>query len=148
MTDTDDRAPAAPRTKPGISHDTQFFWDGLEAGELRIQQCNTCQRLAHPPVTRCPQCGSYDLGHVAASGEATVYSFVEPLHPRTPAFPDRYVVAVVELAEGTRLITNLVDVDPDAVAIGMPVRLTIREDGGLTLPMFSPVGGAAEEVAE
>ncbi|MBI4516316.1 MAG: OB-fold domain-containing protein [Deltaproteobacteria bacterium] len=131
--------PRPRRPRPGISRDTQFFWEGLKAGELRIQQCRGCATLHHPPRVRCHACGSYDFGYVVASGRGTVYSFVEPCHPRVPAFDYPYTVALVELAEGTRLITNLVDLDPEQVKIGMPVELVWRwPDPELVLPMFRP----------
>ncbi len=127
------------RPLPGISRDTRFFWDGLEAGELRIQRCEGCGRLAHPPLVRCPACGSYEFGYQVASGRASVYSFVEPCHPKLPMFDYPYVVGLVELEEGTRLITNVVDVDADDVEIGMPVELVLRRpDGKLLLPLFRP----------
>lgn len=132
--------PRAPRPRPGISHDTRFFWEGLEAGELRIQRCKACGALHHPPVVRCPDCGRYELGHTVASGRGFVYSFVEPCHPKLPSFEYPYVVAVVELEEGTRLISNIVDLDVEAVEIGMPVELVLRQpDPGFTLPLFRPL---------
>ncbi|MFN8542985.1 MAG: MaoC family dehydratase N-terminal domain-containing protein [Candidatus Binatia bacterium] len=135
-------APSGPRPvrpRPGISHDTRFFWDGVAAGELRIQRCRGCGTLHHPPRVRCHACGSYDLGHTVSSGRGVVYSFVEPCHPKVPAFDYPYVVGLIELEEGTRLLTNVVDVDPERVAVGMPVELVLRRpDPELVLPMFRP----------
>jgi uncharacterized OB-fold protein/acyl dehydratase len=129
-----------PRPRPGISCDTSFFWEGLEQGELRIQRCEGCRALHHPPLVRCPDCGGYEFGHAVSSGRGLVYSFVEPCHPRIPMFDYPYVVGLVELEEGTRLITNIVDIDPEAVTVGMPVELVMRQpDPDLTLPMFRPV---------
>jgi len=128
------------RPRPGISRDTRFFWEGLEQGELRIQQCADCRRLHHPPLVRCPACGGFDLGYQVSSGKATLYSFVEPCHPKLPSFDYPYVVGLVELEEGTRLVTNVVDVDPEQVEIGMPLELVIRRpDPDLALPMFRPI---------
>lgn len=127
------------RPRPGISRDTEFFWDGLKAGELRIQRCAACAALHHPPKVRCPGCGGYDFGYTVSSGRATLYSFVEPCYPVVPAFDYPYVVGLVELEEGTRLLTNIVDVDPDKVAVGMPLEVVFRAvDPELTLPMFRP----------
>jgi hypothetical protein len=138
--------PRPRRPEPGISRDTRFFWEGLEAGELRIQQCEACGALHHPPVVRCPKCGAYALGFVVASGRGRVYSHVEPVHPRFPAFDPDYVVALVELEEGTRLVTNVVDVDPARVEIGMPVELVVRrENSERPLPLFRPVRPARRE---
>jgi uncharacterized OB-fold protein len=70
-----------------------------------------------------------------------VYSAVIPHHPPLPWFPDPYVVALVELAEGTRLVTNIVGIAPEAVTLGMPVRVRFEEfDDGLVLPLFEPDG--------
>ncbi|MFI5394251.1 MAG: MaoC family dehydratase N-terminal domain-containing protein [Candidatus Binatia bacterium] len=133
------RGPRPVRPRPGISRDTQFFWDGFTAGELRIQRCDTCRRLHHPPMVRCPACGGYDFGYQVSCGRGIVYSFVEPCHPRVPAFDYPYVVGLVELEEGTRLITNIVDIDPEKVAIGMRVEVVFQKpDPGLILPMFRP----------
>ena len=135
------------RPQPGISRDTAFFWEGLEAGELRIQQCRACSILHHPPMVRCPQCGNYDLGWVEASGRGTVYSHVEPVHPDFAAFSPPYVVGLVELEEGTRLLTNIVDVDPETVRVGMPVELVIRRENSQgALPLFRPAPPPRNEV--
>jgi uncharacterized OB-fold protein/acyl dehydratase len=138
-----DAAPDAPRPArphPGISRDTRFFWDGLKEGELRIQRCPECSALHHPPMVRCPGCGSYDLVHTVASGRGRVYSFVEPVHPKVAAFDYPLVVGLVELEEGTRLLSNIVDVDPERVSIGMPVECVFREFAPeLTLPLFRPI---------
>ena len=128
------------RPEPGISRDTEFFWQGLEVGELRIQKCAGCSLLHHPPMVRCPGCGSYDFGWTCSSGRGTVYSHVEPVHPKFPAFGPPYVVGLVELEEGTRLLTNIVDVHPAGVQVGMPVELVIRrENSERPLPFFRPI---------
>ena len=138
-------APAARplRPRPGISSDTRFFWDGVQSGELRIQQCSGCEALYHPPMVRCPKCSSYELGHRVASGRGTLYSTVEVHHPQVPAFDYPVVVGLVELEEGTRLLTELIDIDPDRVEIGMPLEVAFEQveppaDGkpGWKLPLF------------
>ena len=132
--------PPPPRPEPGISRDTAFFWDGLEAGELRIQRCQQCGILHHPPVVRCPACGSYAFDYQVASGRGTLYSHVEPVHPPFASFEPPYVVGLVELEEGTRLITNVVDLDPERVEIGMPLELVVgRRNSERNLPFFRPV---------
>jgi uncharacterized OB-fold protein/acyl dehydratase len=134
------------RPSPGVSLDTRFFWDGLEQGELRIQECTSCRGLHHPPMVRCPKCGSYELGHRVASGRGAVYSFVEPVHPPFAAFDPPYVVAVIELEEGTRIISNVVDIAPEAVEIGMSVEVVLRKQNSrVTLPLFRPLRPARRE---
>jgi uncharacterized protein len=133
--------PAAPdrRPRPAISDDTRFFWEGVERGELLIQRCAGCGELRHPPRPMCPRCRSLDWDTVRASGRGTVYSYVVPHHPRMPAFPERYVVALVDLEEGTRLVTNVVGVSPEDVRIGMAVELECTNvDDELVLPLFRP----------
>jgi uncharacterized OB-fold protein/acyl dehydratase len=132
-------APRPRRPQPGISRDTRFFWEGLEQGELRVQQCKGCSTLHHPPVVRCPKCGCYELGHTVACGKGHLYSFAEPCYPKMPFMDYPYIVGLVELEEGTRLITNIVDVEPEQVEIGMPLQLAIQKPNPeLTLPFFRP----------
>ncbi len=127
------------RPRPAVIRETAFFWDGAKAGELRIQQCRGCRRLAHPPVVRCPACGSWDLGYRVAGGKATLYSFVEPVHPPMPFMRYPYVVGLIALEEGTRLISNIVHCAPEHVRIGMPLELVFQQtDPELRLPMFRP----------
>ena len=127
------------RLAPTVTQDTQFFWDGLMARRLLIQKCSGCGLLRHPPRPMCPTCRSVQWEAIESSGNGTVYSFVIPHHPPLPGFDGPYIVAIVELEEGTRLVTNLVDVEAEAVTIGMPVVVRYEEfDGGLVLPMFTP----------
>jgi uncharacterized OB-fold protein/acyl dehydratase len=135
-----EQAPRRPR--PAVSDDTRFFWEGVERGELLIQRCAACGALRHPPRPMCPRCRSLEWDTVRASGRGRVHSYAVPHHPRLPAFPERYVVALVDLDEGTRLVTNLVEIAPEDVRIGMAVELRItRVDDELTLPLFQPAVG-------
>jgi uncharacterized OB-fold protein/acyl dehydratase len=127
------------RPRPAVSDDTRFFWEGVERGELLIQRCAACGELRHPPRPMCPRCRSLDWDAVRAGGRGTVHSYVVPHHPRLPAFPDRYVVALVDLEEGTRLVTNLIEIAPEEVSIGMAVELVCTKvDDELVLPLFRP----------
>ena len=127
------------RLAPSMTPDTQFFWDGAKEHRLLIQQCDGCHRFRHPPRPMCPVCNSLQWTAIEASGRATVFSFVMPRHPQYPWFEPDYIVALVELEEGVRLVTNLVDVAPADVSVGMAVTVRFDEfDGGLVLPMFRP----------
>lgn len=127
------------RLAPTMTADTQFFWDGCKDGRLLIQRCDGCGTLRHPPRPMCPQCHSLEWTAIEASGRGTVYSFVMPRHPAMPFLDDDYIVALIELEEGTRLVSNLVDVAPEDAAIGMPVRVRFDAfDGDVVLPMFAP----------
>lgn len=128
------------RPRPAVMKETGFFWEGCKARELRIQQCGGCSRLAHPPVVRCPECGSYDLRYKVASGKATLHSFVEPVYPPMPFMTYPYVVGLVDLEEGTRLLTNIVQCPPELIKVGMALELVFQEtDPDMILPIFRPV---------
>jgi uncharacterized OB-fold protein/acyl dehydratase len=133
-------AQARPRPRPALTHDNRFFWEGVAQRELRIQRCNECHRLQHPPGPMCPGCHGLDLGFVRASGRGTVYSFVVAHHPAIPPFEYPNLIALVELEEGTRLVSNLVGIERDDVRVGMPVAVEFAEvEPGRLLPRFRPV---------
>jgi uncharacterized OB-fold protein len=128
------------RPRPLIGRDNAFFWEGVERGELLIQRCCACGRLRHPPRPMCPGCRSLEWDTVRACGAASVHSFVVSHHPAFPGFEYPLITVVGQLAEGTRYVANLLDVDATDVHIGMAVRVEIREvEKGLRLPVFVPV---------
>ena len=135
-------APATPRRpRPTVSYDNEFYWAGVQRHELLIQRCVDCQQLRHPPRPMCPHCQSLKWDTVKASGRGTVHSFVVFHYPAFPGFEMPYVVAVIDLAEGTRVVTNLIKVEPQAVTVGMAVEVEfVAVDAELTLPQFRPVG--------
>lgn len=127
------------RPHPARSSDTAFFWEGAERGELLIQRCTGCQALRHPPGPGCPACGCLDWDTVASSGRGAVHTFAVHHHPPIPGFDYPLPIVLVELEEGTRLVSNLVDVAPDDIEIGMAVEVCFESfDGDLTLPQFRP----------
>jgi len=131
------------RLAPSTSPDTQFFWDGLKEHRLLVQRCTGCGVLRHPPRPMCPTCCSLGWDTVDASGRGTVHSFVLPRHPPMPFMGEDYIVALVELEEGTRLVSNLRDVDPEDVSIGMAVEVFYESfDDGLVLHQFRPAAEA------
>jgi uncharacterized OB-fold protein len=126
--------------RPAVNNDTRFFWDGVRDGELRIQKCGACGELRHPPGPVCPACRSAERTHIVASGTGTVYSYVVHHHPPVPGRETPFVVAVVELPEGVRMVGNIVRYPIEDVFVGMPVRVTYEEmDDELTLPMWAPI---------
>ncbi len=128
------------RLAPSMTADSQFFWAGVKDGRLLIQRCAACGALRHPPRPMCPDCHSLDWDTLESSGKGTVYSFVMPRHPQFPFLDDDYIVALIELEEGTRLVSNVVDVAPEDTRIGMAVAVRFDEfDGGVVLPVFTPV---------
>jgi uncharacterized OB-fold protein len=142
-------APAGFVLRPVISPDTKFFWDGMAAGELRIQRCDGCGALRHPPGPLCPRCGSPDPGYVVAAGTGTVFSYVVHHHPPVPGKRLPLVIALVELDEGVRVLGEMTGVGPDQVSVDMPVRIEfLRIDGELTLPAWRPVGPGPGQLPE
>jgi hypothetical protein len=125
--------------QPAINQDTAFFWEGVRNGELRIQTCADCGQLRHPPGPLCPHCRSTGRTHTVASGEGTLYSYVVHHHPPVPGRETPFVVGVVELPEGVRIVGNVVDCPIEEVSIGMSLRVTYRQmDDQLVLPMWAP----------
>lgn len=135
-------APAKPtRPRPPLGHDNKWWWDAVNGGQLPIQRCKDCGVLRHPPRPMCGKCGSTQWDSVASSGKGTVYSFVVVHHPQFPGFDYPVVAAVIDLEEGTRVVSNVIGVDPADVRVGMPVKLSIEAvDDGLKLPLFRRAG--------
>ncbi|MGE2731103.1 bifunctional MaoC family dehydratase N-terminal/OB-fold nucleic acid binding domain-containing protein [Mycolicibacterium vaccae] len=109
--------------RPASSKDTQFFWDGVNAHELRIQR-RPDGTLQHPPVPAVWQAKDAPVDYVVSSGNGTVFSYVVHHAPQVPGRSLPFVIALVELEEGVRMLGELRDVDPAEVEIGMPVRAT------------------------
>jgi uncharacterized protein len=126
--------------RPLVSPDTAFFWAGTAAGELRVQRCDGCGALRHPPGPMCPSCGamsSQPPGYVVAAGTGEVYSYVVHHHPPVPGKKLPIVIALVQLPEGVRMTGELLGVRPDQARIGLPVRAEFtRIDDSLTLPAW------------
>ncbi|MFD7615080.1 bifunctional MaoC family dehydratase N-terminal/OB-fold nucleic acid binding domain-containing protein [Streptomyces sp. NPDC059828] len=145
---TRQRPREAHRPAPVINRDNAGFWEGVAEHRLLIQRCADCDALRFPWLPGCGGCGSARWDTVEASGEGTVYSYVVMHHPPFPAFDPPYAVGLIELAEGVRMVSNVVGVPCDEVRIGLPVRLEfMRVDGdegagARELPVFRPVAGA------
>lgn len=138
-------APPALRPRPAINLDNEFFWDGVAARELRIQRCVGCESLRHPPGPCCPNCGSYEWDWVTASGRGTLYSYVTAHHPRLSGFDYPLYIGLIELEEGIRFVTDLIEVTEADLVIGDPFALDWLEcDPELTLPVFRPASSTKE----
>ena len=98
--------------RPVVSRDTAFFWEGTALGELRIQRCGTCGALRHPPGPGCPRCGADRPDHTVGAGTGRVYSYVVHHHPPVPGRRAPFVVALVELTEGVRMVGEMGDCEP------------------------------------
>jgi len=125
------------RPRPSISQDTEFFWEGAVWNELRIQRCTACNTLRHPPRPGCAACGSLEWDYIVSCGDGIVYSFVIYHHPPLPGFEPPFAVGLIELEEGVRMLSNIVDTPLEEIEIGMPVQVTyVAVDDEMTLPMF------------
>ncbi len=126
---------------PGPSPESLPYWDGAREHRLLVQKCADCGRHWHPPSTLCPGCGSRQNDWVAASGKGRVYSFVTYHRVYNKGWKDElpYVVAVIELEEGARLLSNVIGIEPDDVVCDMAVQVVFDDvTGDVTLPKFRP----------
>ncbi len=122
--------------RPVRNQDTDFFWDGTQQGELRLQKCNACGELRHPPGPVCPSCHAMDRGYVVASGRGTIFSFLVHHAPQMPGRELPLTIALVELEEGVRFVAD-VRGNPEDLSIGDPVVVAWDQvDDELTLPIW------------
>ncbi|MEU3787328.1 OB-fold domain-containing protein [Streptomyces sp900129855] len=129
--------PQELRPRPVVNRDNAGFWEGVRQHRLLIQRCTACDTLRFPWLPGCNACGAVRWDTVQAGGEGTVYSYVVMHHPPFPAFSPPFAIGLIELAEGVRIISDVVDVPYDKVRIGMPVELEFRAyDDELVLPVF------------
>src|SRR5262245_40658614 len=128
------------RPLPIPTPETQPYWDGTRAGELRLQRCDDCSHVYFPPRPFCPQCAARKVSVFRASGRARLHSYV--IHHRPAAgFTPPYAIAVVELAEGPRLMTNIVGCPqtPEALVLDMPLEVVFEaQSETIALPLFKP----------
>lgn len=123
-----------------VNRDSAYFWEGTQKGELRIQSCNACGALRHPPGPACPECGAFDRGHVVASGRGTVFSYIVHRHPPVPGKELPIVIALIDLEEGVRMVGEVTDVTDAEIEIGMPLQVAFNEvDDDLILPIWTRV---------
>ena len=142
-------APAEPKQRPAKpvpepTPETQPFWDGCARGELLLQRCRDCGKPYFYPRPVCPACGSTDVEWFRASGRATLYSYVINHRPARGFEAEApYAIAVVELAEGPRMMTNIVGVPntPEDLILDMELQVTFEQRGDVTIPLFAPATG-------
>lgn len=126
---------------PNVNDDNREFWSGCKGHELRFQRCNDCGHVRWPPSLICPSCHSRNTQWIVSSGKGRVYTFAIYHAAFHPAFKDElpYAVADVELEEGPRLLSQIVDCPHDKIACDMAVTVTwedITEE--FSLPKFRP----------
>jgi uncharacterized OB-fold protein len=134
-------APAQRRDLPTIEDESRPFWEAARNGHFLIARCSSCERAHHYPRPFCPFCWSEEVSWVEASGRATLYTYSTVHVNDLPPFAERvpYVAAVVDLEEGPRVMTNLVDCEPSELRIGMALVVTFRElTPEISAPVFRP----------
>ncbi len=134
--DTENPIPA-----PVKALDNSGFWEGVERHELVFEKCKGCGNWIHPPRPMCPRCHSLEKEWAPSTGKGTIYSWVTYRESPHPGFKAPYSVVLVELEEGMRLVSNMVDIKPEEISIGMPVEVVFDDVAeGITLPKFRKVG--------
>ena len=130
----------ATKAEPRPTPETQPFWDGCADGELRLQRCRPCDAHYFPPRPFCPRCLSDEVTWEVASGRGTLHTYVIN-HRAAPGFEPPYAIAVVQLDEGPRMMSNIVNVEqtPEALELDMPLQVTFETRGRMQLPVFEPV---------
>lgn len=135
-----------PKTLPKPTPETQHFWEGARVGQLLLQQCDSCQHIYFPPRPFCPDCASRSVTIFQASGKGRLYSYI--INHRPPRWIEApYSIAVVELDEGPRMMSNIVEVEqtPEALILDMPLEVVfdaVTDD--ITLVKFKPASTGNE----
>jgi hypothetical protein len=130
---------AIGRMLPALTPTTEFFWTSAD-GQLRMLRCADCGFVTHPPGPMCRRCQSTNVAPAEMSGRGHVYTFTVNQQPWSERLSEPYVIAIVELDDqpGLRILSNIVDCDPEAVTIGMPVEVTFAPVEDVALPFFRP----------
>ena len=137
-------APQKPsRIKPPMGHDNGWWWERVAADDvLPIQRCTSCQKLRHPPRPMCDSCGSQEFDSIDASGKATLHTFTVIHYPQVPGYEYPIIAIIVDLEEGERMASTLVECKPEDVSIGMAIEVVIhRDEDGFKIPFFRPARG-------
>ena len=127
---------------PTIEPETEEFWKAAKRHELFLQRCNACDEVIHFPRVMCYRCLSEDLGWFKSTGFGTVYSFTIIHQVAHLGFESEvpYVYAIIDLDDGARMISNVVNIDPSAVEVGMRVQVTFDDvTSEISIPKFEPI---------
>jgi uncharacterized OB-fold protein/acyl dehydratase len=128
------------RIKPPMGRDNGWWWEKVASDDvIPIQRCTSCQKLRHPPRPMCDACGEQGFDSIAASGHATLTTFTIVHYPQFPGYEYPMISIIVDLEEGERMASTLIDCAPDDVTIGMALQAVIHEDeDGFKIPFFRP----------
>ena len=125
------------KTLPPLTPLAMPYFDGCKAGVLRLQQCGECQQFQFYPRTICSYCTSEKLQWQDASGNGVIASFTVVRKGVSAAYEAPYIVALIDLAEGPRLMSTVIDADPEDVAIGLPVSVDFAQwSEDISMPVF------------
>ena len=133
---------ADSRPLPKPTPETAHFWEGTKQGELRLQRCDECASVYFPPRPFCPHCSSRQVSIFAATGRGRLASYVINQRPH-PAFDGPYAIALVELDEGPRMMSNIVGCaqTPEALELDMALTVVFKKiSEDISLPLFTPAG--------
>jgi uncharacterized OB-fold protein len=132
--------PGIPVMHPVVDDINREYWEAMKRHELVIQKCNNCGHQVHPPRPMCPTCLSTDRGWRRSNGKGVIYTWVNFVYARAayPGIKSPYAVVVVEMEDsGARILSNVVDIDPKDIYIGMGVEAVFTHiDDELTLVHF------------
>jgi len=132
-------ATKSTRLNPVVTLENKFFWTAADREELAGERCGACGKFRFPPRPMCPHCRSLKREEVKLSGRGTVYSWIRPHHPMPVGFAEPPIVAVIELEEGFRFVSNLYEVKFEDVKVGMPVEVFfVPTMSNRKLPVFRP----------
>jgi uncharacterized protein len=130
----------AQRPSPILTEDNHEFWEAADAGRLVAQRCAGCGQLRHPPRPMCPHCHSLEYEVIDLAGAGTVYTYSILHYPQIPVFTYPVIAVIIELDEGVRIVSNLEDVSPEDVRIGMRVAVRfVPTRNDVAVPVFAPL---------
>lgn len=120
---------------PAPSRDDEYFWQAVAESRLVARRCVNCHALQHPPAPMCPHCQSLDFDIEDLSGRGVIHSWIVSRHPSLPDSDSR-IVALIDLDEGIRMVSNIVADPGTSVRTGQAVQVTFQKFGDVTLPQF------------
>lgn len=128
------------KPEPSASPETASFWEACRRGQFTVQRCRSCGRVQGYYRRFCAHCWSDDVEDVPSTGRGKIYTYTVVFENHTRGFRAQvpYVLAVVELDEGVRVLGNVVNCKPDTVRVGMVVEVTFERRGDFSVPVFQP----------
>lgn len=141
MTASSDTPPVSKPTRiaPIVTPDAKFFWDAADREQFVGQKCGDCGRFTFPPRPMCPFCHSLKRQEVPLSGRGTVHAWTVPRHPQPFGFKEAPIVAVIQLEEGIRMVSNVVGIAPEDMVMDLPVEVIFEPTmNNHKVPVFKP----------